>query len=74
MNNGYKHDSRNCKLVGMLVNGAVLQYIAPQTNPDSQQRSKPALELHSRATSSLGITSPFQQSQHRKQFWKEGRS
>ena len=30
--------------------------------------SKPALELHSRAASSVGITSPFQRSQHRKQF------
>ena len=43
-------------------------YIAPQTNLDSQPRSVPALELHSRAASSVGITSPFQRSQHRKQF------
>ena len=41
---------------------------APQTNPDSRPRSVPALELHSRAASSVGITSPFQQSQQRKQF------
>ena len=43
-------------------------YKAPQTNPDSHPRSEPALELHSRAASSVGITSPFQRSQHRKQF------
>ena len=41
---------------------------APQTNPDSRHRSEPALELNSRAASSVGITSPFQQSQHREQF------
>ena len=41
---------------------------APQTNPDTCPRSEPALELHSKATSSVGITSPFQRSQHRKQF------
>ena len=43
---------------------------APQTNPDSWPRSEPAPELHSRAASSIGIKSPFQQSQHRKQFWR----
>ena len=31
-------------------------------------RSEPALELHSRAASSVGFTSLFQRSQHRKQF------
>ena len=41
---------------------------APQTNPDSQPRSEPAPELYSRAASSVGVTSPFQRSQHRKQF------
>ena len=44
---------------------------APQTNPDSWPRSEPALELHSRAMSSVGLTSPFQRSQHRKQFWRK---
>ena len=43
-------------------------YITPQTNPDSQPRSVPALELHSRAASSVGVMTPFQRSQHRKQF------
>ena len=33
-------------------------------------RSEPTLELYSRAASSVGITSPFQRSQHRKQFWR----
>ena len=28
------------------------------------------LRLHSRAASSVGVTSPFQRSQHRKQFWR----
>ena len=42
--------------------------IAPQTNPDSRPRSEPTLKLHSRATSSEGITSP---SQHRKQFLRK---
>ena len=37
-------------------------------NPDSWPRSVPALELHSRAASRVGVTSPFQQSQHREQF------
>ena len=41
---------------------------APQTNLDSRPRSEPALELHSRAVSSEGVMSPFQRSQHRKQF------
>ena len=45
--------------------------IAPQTNLDSLPKSKPALELHSRAVSSVGIKSPFQRSQHRKQFQRE---
>ena len=35
---------------------------ALQTNPNTQPRSEPALELHSRAASSVGITSPFQRS------------
>ena len=43
---------------------------ALQTNPDSRPRSEPALELHRRAVSSVGITSQFQQSQNRKQFRK----
>ena len=43
---------------------------APQTNLDTQPRTEPALELHSRAASSVGVTSPFQQSEHRKQFWR----
>ena len=43
-----------------------LQSSSNQSGP--QLRSEPALELHSRATSSVGITSPFQRSQHRKQF------
>ena len=30
-----------------------------QTNPDTQPRTEPALELHSRVASSVGITSPF---------------
>ena len=34
-------------------------------------RSEPALELHSRAVSSVGITSSLQQSQHRKQFQRK---
>ena len=29
------------------------------TNPDSSPRSEPALELHSRAATSVGGTSPF---------------
>ena len=33
-------------------------FIAPQTNPDT----RPALELHSRAASSVGATSLFQRS------------
>ena len=37
-------------------------------NPDSRPGSVPALQLHSRAASSVGVTLPFQQSQHRKQF------
>ena len=41
---------------------------APQTNLATQPRSEPALELHSRAASSVGVKSPFQQSHHRKQF------
>ena len=41
---------------------------ALQLNPDSLTRLEPALELHSRAASSVGVTSPFQRSQHRKQF------
>ena len=36
--------------------------------PDTRPRSEPTLELHSRAASSVGVTSPFQRSQHRKQF------
>ena len=44
---------------------------APQTNLDSQPRSEPPIELHNRAASSVSITSPFQQSQNRKQFWKK---
>ena len=44
---------------------------APQTNPDTWPRSEPTLELHSRAASSVGITSPFQRSQHRKQFQRK---
>ena len=42
--------------------------LTPQTNPDTQPRSEPALELHSRAASSVGITSLLQRSQHKKQF------
>ena len=34
-------------------------------------RSELALELHSRAASSVGGTSPFPRSQHRKQFWRK---
>ena len=41
---------------------------ALQPNPDSQPRSEPALKLHSRAASSVGVMSPLQWSQHRKQF------
>ena len=41
---------------------------SPQTNPDSQPRSAPALELLSSAESSVGVTSPFQRSQHREQY------
>ena len=35
----------------------VLAYVlrAPQTNPDTQPRSEPALELHSRAVSNVGV-------------------
>ena len=43
---------------------------APQTNSDSWPRSAPALELLSRAASSVGVTSPFQWSQRRKQLWR----
>ena len=39
-----------------------LLYKASQTNPDSQPRSEPALELHSRAAPSESIMSPFQRS------------
>ena len=46
----------------------MLRDIAPQTNPDSPPRSEPALGLHSRAASSVGVTSLFQRSQHRKPF------
>ena len=45
--------------------------ITPQTNPDSQPRSEPALELQSRAASKVGDTSPFQWSQYRKQFLRK---
>ena len=41
---------------------------------DSDQNwfsSEPALEPHSRAASSVGVTSPFQRSQHRKQFQRK---
>ena len=41
---------------------------APKTSPDSRPRLEPALDLHSRAASSVGIKSPFQRSQQRKQF------
>ena len=41
---------------------------APQTNLDTRPRSQPTLELHSMATSSVGIMSPFQWSQYKKQF------
>ena len=44
---------------------------APQTNQDSGPKSVPTLELHSWAASSVGITSPFQRSQHRKQFQRK---
>ena len=43
---------------------------APQTNLDSQPKSEPALELLSRALSSVGVIVPFQQSQHREQSWR----
>ena len=33
--------------------------------------TRPTLELHSRAASSVGITSPLQRSQHRKQFLRK---
>ena len=39
--------------------------------PDTQPRSEPALEQHRRPSSSVGITSPFQWSQHRKQFQRK---
>ena len=32
---------------------------------------RPTLELHSRAGSIVGVTSPFQWSRHRKQFWRK---
>ena len=48
----------------------ILLLYAPQTNPDSQRRTAPTLELLSRAVSSVGVTSPIQRSQHRKQFWR----
>ena len=41
---------------------------ATQINPDSWPRSAPTLKIHSRAASSVGVTSPFQRSQHMKQF------
>ena len=41
------------------------------TNRDSRPRSAPTLELHSRAASSVGITSPLQRSRHRKQFQRK---
>ena len=44
---------------------------APQTNQDSRPRSDPTLELHSKAASSVGITSTFQRSKHKKQFWRK---
>ena len=60
---------------GLVWDGEIIIFIcilvinkAPQTNPDSRLRSAPALELHSTAESSVGITSPFQRSRHRKQF------
>ena len=33
-------------------------FIAPQTKPNTRPRSEPALELHSRAASSVRVTSP----------------
>ena len=36
-------------------------------DPDQNQ----TLELHSRAEPSVGVMSPFQRSQHRKQFWRK---
>ena len=39
-------------------------------NSLNQSGLEPALELHSRAASSVAITSPFLRSQHRKQFQK----
>ena len=46
---------------------------APQTNPDSQFKSEPALELHSGAASSVGVISPFQRSRQRKHLRSGGR-
>ena len=48
----------------------ILLLYAPQTNPDSQRRTAPTLELLSSAVSSVDVTSPIQRSQHRKQFWR----
>ena len=50
--------------------GWAWRHLSPQTNPDSWPRSALTLELLSRAASSVGVTSPFQRSQHRKQFWR----
>ena len=55
----------NCRTPGLRV------YKVPKTNPDSQPRSEPVLELHCRAASSVGVMSPFQRSQNRKQFKKD---
>ena len=46
---------------------------APKTNPDTRPRSEPTLELHSRAASSVGITSPFQRYLTHEEIPEEGR-
>ena len=66
--NSSKESQDRIPLGDVIYKIKILNKKAPQTNPDSQYRSAPALELHSRAASSVSVMSPFQQFQHRKQF------
>ena len=58
-----------CKLQGCTFIEIQLTKLINQS--DVRPKSEPALELHSRAASSVGVTSLFQQSQHRKQFQRK---
>ena len=54
-----------------LVFFSVFCIITRDTSEPNYPRSAPTLELHSRTVSNVSVTSPFQRSQHRKQFWRK---